>query len=92
MKQYSRDLRERSLPQVDAGRPVGEVAPRSRPGRSPVIGPLQQPLLLAQRTARPDAALAERCAARAAETGVAVSASTMCRALGRLGRPLKKSG
>ena len=26
MKQYSRDLRERALRQLDAGRPVGEVA------------------------------------------------------------------
>lgn len=113
MKQYSRDLRERALRQVDAGRPVGEVAqffgvhrttllrwrqrrdlgevaPRPRPGQSPRIGPAQQPLLLAQVTARPDATLAEHCAAWAAATGVTVSQSTMCRALRRLGWPLKK--
>ncbi len=55
-----------------------------------MIGPVQQPLLLAQVTARPDATLAEHCAAWAAETGVAVSALTKCRALGRLDWPLKK--
>jgi transposase len=113
MKQSSRDLRERALRPVDAGRPVGEVAqlfgvhrttllrwrqrrdlgelaPRSRPGRTPAIGRAQQPALLAQVTARPDATLAEHCAAWAAGTGVVVSAATMCRALRRLGWPLKK--
>jgi len=113
MKQYSRDLRERALRQVDAGRPVGEVAqlfgvhrttllrwrqrrdlgeraPRPRPGQSPRIGPAQRPALLAQVTAHPDATLAEHCAAWAAATGTTVSASTMCRALRRLGWPLKK--
>jgi transposase len=113
MKQYSRDLRERALRQVDAGRPVGEVAqlfgvhrttllrwrqrrdlgelaPRPRPGQSPKIGPAQQPLLLAQVTAHPDATLAEHCTAWAATTGVSLSEATMCRALRRLGWPLKK--
>src|SRR6187551_2569037 len=106
MKQYSRDLRERALRQVDAGRPVGEVAalfgvhrttllrwrqrrglgeaaPRARPGRTPAISRAQQPALLAQVAARPDATLAEHCAAWTAATGTAVSASTMCRALRR---------
>lgn len=113
MKQYSSDLRERALRQVDAGRPVGEVAAlfgvhrttllrwrqrrelgevaaRPRPGRTPAIGQAQQSRLLAQVTARPDATLAEHCVAWTAETGVAVSESTMCRALRRLGWPLKK--
>ncbi len=114
MKQYSRDLRERALRQLDAGRAVGEVAavfgvhrttllrwrqrrelgevaPRPRPGQSPKIGPAQQSLLLAQVTARPDATLAEHCAAWAAATGTTVSEATMCRALRRLGWPLKKT-
>ena len=113
MKQYSSDLRERALRQVDAGRPVGEVAmlfgvhrttllrwrwqrdrgesgPRPRPGRTPAIGPAQHPALLAQVRAMPDATLAEHGAAWAAATGVAVSTATMCRALKRLGWPLKK--
>ena len=113
MKQYSSDLRERALRQVDAGRPVGEVAalfgvhrttlrrwrqrrelgetaPRARPGRTPAIGRAQQPALLAQVAARPDATLAEHRAAWAAATGTAVSEPTMCRALRRLGWPLKK--
>jgi transposase len=113
MKQYSSDLRERALRQVDAGRPVGEVAelfgvhrttllrwrrrraageldPRARPGRTPKIGRADRPRLLAQVAAAPDATLAEHCAAWAAMTGVAVSPATMCRALRRLGWPLKK--
>jgi len=113
MKQYSRDLRERALRQLDAGRPVGEVAalfgvhrttllrwrqrrdlgevaPRPRPGQPPRTGPAQQPALLAQVAARPDATLAEHCTAWAAATGTTVSESTMCRALRRLGWPLKK--
>ena len=71
-------------------RELGDVASRSRLGRAPMIRPVQLPLLLAQVIAQPDATLAEHCVARPAETGVAVSASTMCRALGRLGWPLKK--
>jgi transposase len=113
VKQYSRDLRERSLRQVDAGRPVGEVArlfgvhrttllrwrqrrelgesaPRPRPGRTPAIGPDQRPTLLAQVSAHPDATLAEHCAAWATATGTTVSEATMCRALQRMGWPLKK--
>jgi transposase len=113
MKQYSSDLRERALRQVDAGRPAGEVAalfgvhrttllrwrqrrelgesaPRPRPGRTPAIGRAQQPALLAQVGAHPDATLAEHCATWATATGVTVSESTMCRALRRLGWPLKK--
>jgi transposase len=113
MKQYSGDLRERALRQVDAGRPVGEVAtlfgvhrttllrwrrrrehgevaPRPRPGRTPAIGPDRQPALRAQVRATPDATLAEHCAAWERATGTAVSVATMCRALRRLGWPLKK--
>ncbi len=71
-------------------RELGEVAPRARPGQSPKIGPAQQPAALAQVTARPDATLAEHCAAWAAATGMTVSEATMCRALHRLGWPLKK--
>lgn len=71
-------------------REAGAVGPRPRPGRTPKIGPAQQPRLLAQVTARPDATLAEHCAAWAQATGVAVSEATMCRALRRLGWPLKK--
>jgi transposase len=113
MQQYSRDFRERALRQLDAGRPVGEVAdlfgvhrttllrwrqrraqgqlaPRSRPGRTPRIGPLQQPTLLAQVRAHPDATLGEHCVAWLGTTGVPVRESTMCRALRRMGWPLKK--
>ena len=113
MAQDSSDLRERAPRQVDAGRPVGEVAvifgvhrttlfrwqrqrdrgqvaPRPRPGRPPTIGRAQQPALLAQVQATPDATLAEHRAAWATTTGVVVSVATMCRALKRLGWSLKK--
>jgi transposase len=113
MKQYSSDLRERALRQVDAGRPVSEIAeffgvhrttllrwrwqrergelgPRPRPGRTPVIGRARQPALLAQVQATPDATLAEHCTVWADTTGVTVSVATMCRALQRLGWSLKK--
>jgi len=71
-------------------REAGELGPRSRPGRTPKIGRPHQPRLEAQVRARPDATLAEHCAAWAQATGVAVSEATMCRALQRLGWPLKK--
>jgi transposase len=46
--------------------------------------------LLTQVRAAPDATLAEHGAAWTRATGVAVSEATMCRALRRLGWPLKK--
>lgn len=109
----SRDLREQALRQLDAGRPVTEVAalfgvhratlarwraeraagrlePRSHPGRRPKIGRGEQPRLIAQVQATPDATLRDHCTAWEAATGVAVSEATMCRALERIGWPLKK--
>jgi transposase len=47
--------------------------------------------LVAQVRAAPDATLVEHCATWTAATGVAVSPSTMSRALTRAGWPLKKS-
>ncbi len=69
----------------------GSVAPRSRPGRHRHIGVAAEAALLTQVQAAPDATLAEHCATWAATTGVALSASTMSRALRRAGWPLKKS-
>jgi transposase len=71
-------------------RALGEVGPRPRAGRAPIIGPGDYPRLVAQVEAAPDATLAEHCAAWLAATGVAVSAATMCRALRKARWTLKK--
>src|SRR5829696_4971420 len=68
----------------------GELGPRPRPGRTPVIGRAQPPALLAQVQATPDATLAEHCAVWADTAGVTVSVATMRRALQRLGWSLNK--
>ena len=70
---------------------TGDLAPRPRPGRPPVIGPDQAVTLEAQVAAAPDATLAEHCAQWATTHGVQVSVATMSRVLRRLGLPLKKS-
>lgn len=70
---------------------TGELAPKSRPGRTPRIGPAQAATLEAQVAATPDATLAEHCAQWAQTQGVAVSVATMSRVLAKLGLPLKKS-
>jgi transposase len=67
------------------------LAPRSAPGRVPLIGPAQYEALRTQVAAHPDATLAEHCAYWAAEQGQPVSVPTMCRLFRRLGLPLKKS-
>lgn len=110
---YSRDLQDRALHQLDAGRPVHEVAalfgvhrttllrwrkrrsagtlaPRPRTGRTPKIAPVDEPQLIAQVQATPDATLREHGTAWEAATGVAVSEATMCRALQKIGWSLKK--
>jgi transposase len=109
----SRDLRDQALRQLDAGRPVAEVAavfgvhrstlarwrqqrragldgPRPRRPRAGKIARTEQPRLIAQVQATPDATLREHCATWDATTGVAVSEATMCRTLKRAGWPLKK--
>jgi transposase len=70
---------------------TGSLAASPRPGRTRRIGREAEAALLAQVQATPDATLAEHCATWAAATGVAVSESTMSRALRRAGWPLKKS-
>ena len=70
---------------------TGELRPRRRPGRTPLIGPDQAAPLEAQVAAVPDATLAEHCAAWTERTGVVVSVATMSRTLRKLGLPLKKS-
>jgi transposase len=70
---------------------TGELAPKPRAGRPPLIGPAQGAALEAQVAATPDATLAEHCAVWAQLQGVAVSVATMARALRRLDSTLKKS-
>ena len=72
-------------------RSTGTVAARSRPGRTPRIGPAQAVALRAQVGANDDATLAAHCARWEAEQGVRLSIATMSRTIRRLGITLKKS-
>jgi len=72
-------------------RQAGAVQALPRPGRTRRIPREAEAALVAQVRSTPDATLVEHCAMWAATTGVAVSPSTMSRALKRAGWPLKKS-
>ena len=72
-------------------RQTGSLVARRRTGRRCRVRPEQEPALLAQVAATPDATLAEHCAAWAATTGVHLSTATMSRTLARLDQPQKKS-
>ena len=71
-------------------RTSGDLTPRPHPGRHRAIPPPAHDRLIALFTADPDARLADYCARWEAETGVVVSASTMCRAQQRVGWTGKK--
>ncbi len=67
------------------------LEPGRAPGRGRRITTVQEDLLRAQVAAHPDATLAEHSTRWAETTGTdPVSRATMCRALRRLGLPLKK--
>lgn len=68
----------------------GSLAPKPIPGRPRAIGPADEPALLAQVRATPDATLAEHCAAWQAAHHLPLSITAMHRALARLGWPRKK--
>ena len=71
---------------------TGSLAPTAyRRGPAPAIPAEQEPALLAQLRAHPDATLEAHCAMWAREQGRAVSTSTMCRAQQRVGWTVKKS-
>jgi transposase len=72
-------------------RQAGDIAPRPRPGQPARLGAALDAGLLPQLQARPDATLAEHCAAWERATGQAVSPSTLRRAVVRLGWTRKKS-
>lgn len=72
-------------------RATGDLTPGRATGRPRAIPAAQEPLLVAQVAAEPDATLAEHCARWVTQTTtVPVSPTTMSRALPRLGLPLKK--
>lgn len=71
-------------------RATGSTRARPRSGRPRKLAPSQEPALVAQIVAYPDATLAAHCDQWAEQTGVRVSVSTMGRWLRRLGLTLKK--
>jgi transposase len=73
-------------------RRTGSLVPTRQARQQPRIGPAEQPALLAQLEAHPDATLAEHCATWAETQGVRVSVPTMWRAIARLGWTSKKLG
>lgn len=68
------------------------LAPKKRPGSTPKLDEKAMRLLEADLKERPFASLRERCEYIEAMTGLCVSRSTMCRAIGRLGPTRKKGG
>jgi transposase len=72
-------------------RTTGTLVARRHPGKARAIPPGADDRLRALFAADPDATLADYCTRWEAETGIAVSASTMCRAQQRAGWTVKKS-
>lgn len=73
-------------------RATGGVAAKPHAARPPLrIGPADHPALRAQLAAAPDATLATHCTMWEQTQGVAVSVTTMHRAIGRLGWTVKKN-
>ena len=68
------------------------LAPKKRPGSVPKLDEKASRLLVADLKERPYLTLQERCDYIEAMTGVAVSRSTMCRAIARIGSTRKKGG
>lgn len=72
-------------------RATGSARRRPRAGRPRKLAPVEEPALVAQVAAHPDATLTEQCDRWEAATGTRVGVSTMGRWLRRLGVTLKKS-
>ena len=66
------------------------LAPKKRPGSAPKLDEKARRLLAADLEERPYLTLQERCDYMEATTGLAVSRSTMCRAIARSGSTRKK--
>lgn len=71
-------------------RETGDVEPKPPTGPPARKGAALDAALPAQARANPDLTLQEHCELLEDESGMRVSASTMSRAFGRLGLPLKK--
>ena len=71
---------------------TGDLRPKPLPGRRREIPPEQENQLTAQLQAQSTATLERQCQLWAETTGVRVSATTMYRAIKRLGWTWKKSG
>jgi transposase len=71
-------------------RETGDVEPKPPTGPPAPKGAALDAALPAQAQANPDLTLQEHCELLEDESGMRVSASTMSRAFGRLGLPLKK--
>jgi transposase len=68
------------------------LAPKKRPGSAPKLDEKVMRLLEEDLKERPFATLQERCDYVEAIKGLAVSRSTMCRAIARIGPTRKKGG
>ena len=68
------------------------LAPKKKPGSTPKLGEKATRLLAADLEEHPYLTLQERCDYIEAMTGLAVSRSTMCRAIARIGSTRKKGG
>ncbi len=76
---------------LDRARKGGSLAPKKRPGSSPKLEEKAMKLLEEDLRERPYLTLRDRCGYIEAMTGLSVSRSTMCRAIGRIG-PTRKEG
>jgi transposase len=66
------------------------LAPKKRPGSTPILDEKARSLLGADLEERPYLTLRQRCDYIEAITGLSVSRSTMCRAIARIGSTRKK--
>ena len=66
------------------------LAPKKSPGSAPKLDEMARSLLAADLEERPYLTLQQRCDYIEAMTGLAVSRSTMCRAIARIGSTRKK--
>ncbi len=75
---------------VDKANHGESLAPKKRPGSTPILDEKARRLLGADLEERPYLTLRQRCEYIEAITGLSVSRSTMCRAIARLGSTRKK--
>jgi transposase len=75
---------------VDKANHGESLAPKKRPGSTPILEEKARRLLGADLEERPYLTLRQRCEYIEAMTGLSVSRSTMCRALARIGSTRKK--